>query len=216
MGSQWVYRVGHTGYGWPDLATGWASGRITETIDAAWQIAPDVMVSRINRQETYAGPPDWIPREREAANLERDSFWEGNRFRYTFRNGLVADLKALSLAEARAVLGETPPPTPPVEDAAAALGEFLRLPVRPPVAPAIAILVRQDVAQDTAVGRFEGCYVVKQPVSAGGVDLARLCRGVGVVRRDGFNCKSMYGGSRVQELIDFTLPAIRPVEGQVP
>jgi hypothetical protein len=216
VGSRWVYRVGSTGYGWPDLTTAWSSGRITETVDAAWQIAPDVMVSRINRQVTIAGPPDWTPRERDTANLESDGFWEGNRFRYTFRNGLVADLKALSLAEARAVLGEVTQPTPQAEDYYAALGGFLRLPIRPPEALAADVLVRQDSAQDTAVGRFDDCYAVRKLVSLAGADYVRLCRGVGVVRRDGFNCKSMYGGSSVQELIDYSLPAIKPVERQVP
>jgi hypothetical protein len=201
VGSQWVYRYGEYMRGGNRVAT-WEGGVITRTIVAAWQLAPDVMLSRISEVRVANRP---------GAEAHRSS-----SYLYTFRDGLVFDLKDVSLEQARLILsGRAHEAGPAPFHEERYLNEVFRLPVDAWLSPSPEDFERNAVVReaplDSAVGRLDDCHVVQVPGYYASVTFHRYCRGVGVVRMDDLPGATSYCGARVLELVEYTLPTLMPV-----
>jgi hypothetical protein len=195
VGSSWTYDVREVD---ADIySVRWYAGRLTETVDAAWMLAPDVMLSRIHHTGT----------SHEAIGYEQADAYS---YRYTFANGIVGDMGTADLAAARRILADgSRTADPPIAG-------FLRLPLQPPDANLGygAGLVGASV-EDTALGRLRDCYIVERVGNAGAGHNFRLCRGIGTVRRDMPYCWSQHGSFELNRLVAYRLPALRVLPGTV-
>jgi hypothetical protein len=187
-GAQWVYRrADHSN----NVRS--SHGVITNTIDAAWQIAPDVMIVREQRVGS--------------AGIERRWYNRPSRFWFVFPEGIVGDLQGATLDAAREALREPASPTSTASPRPEiSIREALPIPPRLTERVDYGREIQREEAMNAPAGTFPSCHLIRDILNAGNSSASWLCRGVGYVRHEYPGCSTMYGSHMTLELIRYTLP----------
>ena len=191
LGSRWVYQVTshHNNLRWKR----WT---FTSTIEAAWQVAPDVMMIRERREASAKGrdPLPWTVNE--------------DGYQFVFPNGIAGELETATLAQAREDLQSTPIAYNSREYnwPRLTIRDVLKIPIQTPERLDYWREIQSKSAISGPSGSFEDCVIVRDIINAGNSSAAWLCSGVGYVRFEYPGCSAMYGSHIVMELIDYSIP----------
>jgi hypothetical protein len=192
-GARWVYSVTGESDG-----VHWWRRVYTETVSAAWALGADAMLVEVTVPSGADGPGQ-------------------SPFTFVFPEGVVDDLNGHSIAQARAALRQTAPPTTQAHEwPKTPIRGAIRLPLREP--ERVDYWREMERVDRIAVpaGAYPACYLVRDVFNAGNSDAGWLCPGVGYARRDIPMCSSMYGSYEVDELVRYYIPPIRPGTGRAP
>jgi hypothetical protein len=201
-GSRWVYRVTELWQG-----VHWSQTVVTETIETALRLAPDVLT--IRRRQCTA------PRENPFTGVrESGGCVDLDRY-FVFPNGRVHADKmwyrgTAKLADMRSLLDLPPKQIPNGSE----ITTSMRLPLRANEDYGGGELhwsTEGQASVEVPLGRFDGCYAIRAVGDMMNSPTHWTCPGVGVVRSERSGCYTWGGGFKLYELLDFDIPPIVPV-----